>query len=118
MGNDLTMARAEYVPEVMRVPAELASKLLGKWEGKTANTYMILRFKLNDKGELIALQDIPNRQLFGLPVSEVTLKGGALSLKVKGIAAEFKGRISDSQISGDWTMPSLQFPLKLNRASM
>lgn len=117
-GNDLIMTRAEYVPEVMRLPADLASKLVGKWEGKTANTYMILRFKLTEKGELIALQDIPNRQLFGLPVSEVTMKGGALSLKVKGISAEFKGTVSDGQISGDWTMPSLQFPLKLNRASL
>jgi len=115
-GNDLNLERGEYVPEAVRVPADLASKLVGKWEGKTANTYMILRFKLNEKGELIALQDIPNRQLFGLPVSEVTMKDGALSLKVKGIAAEFKGRLSESQISGDWTMPSLQFPLKLNRA--
>ena len=117
-GNDLSMARAEYVPEAVRVPPDLAGKLVGKWEGKTANTYMILRFKLNDKGELIALQDIPNRQLFGLPVSEVTMKDGALSLKVRGIAAEFRGRVSDSQISGDWTMPSLQFPLKLNRATL
>lgn len=117
-GNNLTMTRSEYVPEVMRVPADLAGKLVGKWEGKTANTYMILRFKQNEKGELIALQDIPNRQLFGLPVSEVSMKNGALSLKVKGIAAEFKGRVSENQISGDWTMPSLQFPLKLNRARM
>lgn len=117
-GNNLTMTRSEYVPEVMRVPADLAGKLVGKWEGKTANTYMILRFKQNEKGELIALQDIPNRQLFGLPVSEVSMKNGALSLKVKGIAAEFKGKVTNNQISGDWTMPSLQFPLKLNRARM
>ncbi|MFZ6658990.1 hypothetical protein [Undibacterium sp. TJN19] len=114
--RNLNFSRGEYVPEVAHVPTDLAKKLLGKWEGKTANTYMILRFQLNDKGELIALQDIPNRQLFSLPVSDVTLKGENISLTVKGIAAEFKGKVSEQQISGDWTMPSLQFPLKLSRA--
>jgi hypothetical protein len=114
---EVTLKRGEYRPEVLHVSAELAGRLVGKWEGKTANTNMILRFQVNDRGELLALQDIPNRQLFSLPISDLVLKDGSLSLTVKGIAAEFKGKLTSNEINGDWTMPSLQFPLKLIRTA-
>jgi hypothetical protein len=51
-----------------------------------------------------------------LPISDVTLKGEDLSLIVKGISAEFKGKVSKNEITGNWTMPSLQFPLTLGRS--
>lgn len=114
--RNITFARGEYVPEAVHMPSELANKLVGTWVGKTANTYMILRFQLNAQGDLVALQDIPNRRLMSLPISDVTLKGEDLSLIVKGISAEFKGKVSKNEITGNWTMPSLQFPLTLGRS--
>jgi hypothetical protein len=114
----INFKRGDYVPEALHVPTELAAKLLGKWEGKAANTNMTLRFQLDDRGNLVAQQDIPNRQLFGLPVSDVVLRGEQLSLTVKGIAAEFKGKLANNEISGDWTMPSLQFPLRFVKTQM
>ncbi|HEY8026858.1 MAG TPA: hypothetical protein VIF60_20120 [Burkholderiaceae bacterium] len=116
-GRSLTFSRGEYIPEVVHVSSDLANKLIGKWVGKSGNTDLILRFQLNEKGNLIALQDIPNRRLFSLPVSDVSFKENDLSLVVKGIAAEFKGKVSKNEISGNWVMPNLQFPLTLSRST-
>lgn len=113
--NELTVERGEYVMEALKVSKDTADRLVGKWEGNTANTRMVLRFELNDEGNLIALQDIPNRQLFSLPISDLVVDGQKLSMVVKGIAAEFEGEISSDAISGQWTMPSLQFPVELSR---
>jgi hypothetical protein len=115
-GRSLTFARGEYVPEVVHIPTELSNKLIGKWSGKSANTTIVLRFQLNEQGNLIAVEDIPNLRLFSLPLSDFTLKGDDVSFVVKAIAAEFKGKVSKNKISGDWVMPSLQFPLIMNRA--
>jgi hypothetical protein len=108
----------DYVPEVLHLAPEIAGRLVGRWEGRTANTNLILRFQLDQRGDLIALEDIPNRQLFSLPISDLVLKGDDLSLTVKGIAAEFRGKVAKNEISGDWKMPTLQFPLRLTRGEV
>jgi hypothetical protein len=115
--REVRFVHGEFVPESFAVGNEVASRLVGTWEAKTANTNMILRFQRDPNGNIVAVQDIPNRQLFSLPVSGLTVRGAALEMTVKGIAAEFKGTLSQDAINGDWTMPSLQFPLKFIRTA-
>jgi hypothetical protein len=116
--RELILKRGEYVAETLQVAADVSNKLIGSWEGRAANTYIVLRFKLNERGDLLAVQDIPNRQMFGLPITDLSLKDDDLRLTVKGIAAEFKGKLAKNQLSGDWTMPTLQFPLTFNRTEL
>jgi hypothetical protein len=113
----VTFRHGEFVPESFVVGNEVANQLIGRWEAKTANTNMILHFQRDPNGNIVAVQDIPNRQLFALPISGLTVKGAALEMTVKGIAAEFKGTLSQDAINGNWTMPTLQFPLKFIRTA-
>jgi hypothetical protein len=115
--RDVTFRHGEFVPESFVVGNEVANQLIGRWEAKTANTNMILHFQRDPNGNIVAVQDIPNRQLFALPISGLTVKGAALEMTVKGIAAEFKGTLSQDAINGNWTMPTLQFPLKFIRTA-
>ncbi len=115
--REVSFTHGEFVPESFALGNEVASRLVGTWEAKTANTNMILRFQRDANGNIVVMQDIPNRQLFSLPVSGLTVKGAALEMTVKGIAADFKGTLSQDTINGDWTMPSLQFPLKFTRTA-
>jgi len=114
--RDITLKHGEYVPQTLRVAPNLAGRLLGKWSGKTANnTEMILSFQRDERGDLIAMQDIPSRQMFAIPVTGLDFDGQSIKLTVRGIAAEFTGKLANNQLSGDWMMPSLRLPLRLSR---
>ncbi|HEY6927328.1 MAG TPA: hypothetical protein VI653_27890 [Steroidobacteraceae bacterium] len=116
-GRDVTLKRGEYVQETFHIAPNLSGPLLGKWEGRTANnTDIVLRFQRNDRGDLLATEDVPSRQLFSMPVTQLGFDGQSLKLMVRGISAEFKGKLAGNEMSGDWTLPGMQFPLKLVRA--
>jgi hypothetical protein len=114
--RDLTLKRGEYVPETLRLAPDLAGRLVGKWAGATANnTEMILRIQRDEHGDLVAVQDIPSRQMFAIPVTGLDFDGQSIKLTVRGIAAEFTGKLANNELSGDWIMPSLRLPLRLSR---
>ncbi|MBL8300778.1 MAG: hypothetical protein JNN30_20755 [Rhodanobacteraceae bacterium] len=116
--QNVVLKRGNYTQQTFRLTQELAQKLSGRWDGKAANTNMTLRFEVSANGEVIGQQDIPNRQMFALPITDLAFDGENLKLTVKGISAEFKGKLVKNEMSGDWTMPSLQFPLTLLRTAL
>ena len=116
-GRDVTLKRGEYVQETFHMAPNLTEPLLGKWTGRTAtNTDIILRFQRNERGDVLATEDVPSRQLFAIPVTELHFDGQSLKLMVRGISAQFTGTLAGNQMSGEWTLPGLQFPLQLRRA--
>ncbi len=112
---DLTMSRGEFVAGENQVTAMLAKKLLGTWQGEAGGSTMIMHFSYDGAGRFLALLDIPDRKLSDLPISGISQDGARLSMIVRGIAAEFEGQINAESISGEWTMPSLQFPVEFKQ---
>jgi hypothetical protein len=51
-----------------------------------------------------------------MPVTGFAFDGQSLKLTVRGIAAEFSGKLVNNEISGDWTLPDGRFPLRLTRS--
>jgi len=114
--GNVTLNRGDYVPQTLHVAADSAGPLLGQWTGKTVDkTDVVLRFQRGERGDLIASEDIPDRQLFSMPVTGLSFDGRVLKLTVRGIAAEFSGKLVNNEISGDWTLPNGRFPLRLTR---
>ena len=115
--GNVTLKRGDYIPQPLHVAADAASPLLGQWTGKTVDkTDVVLRFQRGERGDLIASEDIPDRQLFSMPVTGFAFDGQSLKLTVRGIAAEFSGKLVNNEISGDWTLPNGRFPLRLTRS--
>jgi len=114
--GNVTLKRGDYVPQPLHFAADSAVPLLGQWTGKTVDkTDVVLRFQRGERGDLIASEDIPDRQLFSMPVTGFAFDGRVVKLTVRGIAAEFSGKLVNNEISGDWTLPNGRFPLRLTR---
>ncbi len=118
LGDNLTqleLNRGEYVIKQNVVSEEDIKKLSGRWEGIAGSTKLVFRFELDTNGNLVALHDIPSRQLFSLPVTDLVVKENKLNFIVKGLSAEFEGQFEAGKIKGKWVMPELQFPLELSQ---
>jgi len=128
-GIPLTLKRGEYKAAVvvLKLSAESFGKLKGKWQGPMElsnaqtgakqNIVLILRFETTAKGEYVAFVDSPNQGANGLVVSEVTLTGDKLALKIPVIGGQFSGTLADKTLTGDWEQPAAGFkqPLTLTR---
>jgi hypothetical protein len=113
----ISLRRGEYVAHRMELPDAVIEQLLGEWEAKTANTTFIFRFEGREDGESFAYLDIPSERLMGLPITEMRVDGDSMDMIVRGIGAEFSGEFAATEISGEWTMPDLQFPIVITKTA-
>lgn len=115
--NQLTMQRGTYEPPLINLPQQVEHQLLGKWKGIAGSTELLFSFVKDQNGEFRAYLGIPAQRLSHLPLGgfDVGETAGNLNFVVKGIGAEFEGKADSNLISGMWTMPGFQFPLRLER---
>jgi hypothetical protein len=125
-GLSLNLKRGEYkaVPATLKLSAEAFAKVKGKWQGtlelsnaqtgqkQTIN--LILRFETNAKGENLAFVDSPDQRANGLVVTEVTLTGDKLALKVPVINGQYTATVTDKTMTGEWAQPVANFKQALN----
>jgi hypothetical protein len=128
-GLPLNMQRGEYKPKVatLKLSAESFAALKGKWQGTLevqnpqtgtkASLPMVLRFETNDKGEYLGYVDSPTQGAKGLAVTEASLAGGKLAIKIDAVKGEFAGTLSGNTLTGEWAQPAagVKAPLTLTR---
>ena len=115
------MAQAQ--PAAATVPVAKTAKpsdLAGDWQGTLAVGAMNLRIVFHIKSAedgLHATLDSLDQSAFGLPVSSVELKDGAVKLESEKVRGVFEGTISSdlSTLTGTWTQGGGSLPLTLKR---
>jgi uncharacterized protein len=97
-------------------PADLAGDWLGTLALGGMNLRMVFHIKSAGDG-LHATLDSPDQSAFGLPVSSVQLKDGAVKLESERVKGAFEGTISSdlSTLTGTWTQGAVSAPLSLKR---
>jgi pimeloyl-ACP methyl ester carboxylesterase len=97
-------------------PADLAGDWLGTLAIGAMNLRIVFHIKSADDG-LHATLDSPDQSAYGLPVSSVQLKEGAVKLESEKVRGVFEGTISSdlSTLTGTWTQGAGSLPLSLKR---
>lgn len=112
-----TLKKGEYKATVnnLSLPDDTKELLLGKWSGKLGPLTVLFRFEKAETGEFIGFLDSPNQGAMGIPITEATLSGGKLTLKVNSINAEYNGQLSGNELVGEWTQVGNSAPLSLTK---
>lgn len=101
------------------IPADTV--LQGTWSGKLTQfgsvTQFVLHLKMSD-GTLVPSLDSPDQNAFGIPASDLCVKGDTISFRVGVASASFKGTIKRSKmlINGSWIQRGTTYPLVLLRS--
>ena len=96
--------------------------LSGQWHGEvkvpTAGTYtLVFKFETKEGSDFKATLDIPEAGTGpnGIPVTDVELDGGAVKFKVPAIQSDFKGKLAQDEISGEFKLQTQPLPLTLKK---
>lgn len=101
------------------VPAELASALAGRWEGKLEVPGQPMRvafeFTTDSAGGLNATFDSPDQGQTGLPVSRLSVEGQTVSVELSYAGIRYEGTLDEArtQISGNFHQGGGSLPLVL-----
>ncbi len=94
-------------------------KLAGQWYGPlkvpTGDLTVVFRFEIKENGEYKAFLDSPDQGATGIPISDVELVDGTLSLQITVARAEYKGKISGDEIIGEFKQGGQPLPLTLKK---
>jgi hypothetical protein len=93
--------------------------LLGKWKGegdiRQGKPTLIFTFEKAEQGDFIGYLDMPEKSYKGITISSAWLEQGILTLKLDGIRAEYRGRISGDRFSGQWSIGNRSYAVSLER---
>lgn len=111
----LTLKKGKYVPPVysLNLPKETMERLSGKWHGRLGNFNLVFRFEKNEKGEFLGFIDNPGAGSTGTQITDASMSDDKLILKVKLVNGEFKGELSDTSLTGEWTQGGQATPTPL-----
>lgn len=91
--------------------------LLGAWNGKLSipggSLTAIFRFEISGKGEFVGFSDWPDNGGYGTPLTDMEISDGKISLKIPKIKAEYKGKFTDNEMSGEYKMAGVPVTLPL-----
>ncbi len=91
---------------------------VGKWSGKLtqfgSTNEFVLHLKISS-GELIPSLDSPDQNAFGIPATDLSIKGDTISYSVGAASASFNGILNRSKmlIDGTWKQRGAKYPLVL-----
>ena len=116
-GTSLPLALSPYVKPVLS--KKDMDKLMGSWNGKLTipggSLTIVFRFERTEKGEFVGFLDSPDQGGFGIPVTDMEMSEGTLTLKISNIRGEYKGKLSDNEIVGEFSQLGNPLPLNLKR---
>ncbi|MGD9159478.1 MAG: hypothetical protein PVG39_13790 [Desulfobacteraceae bacterium] len=113
----LTMKKGKYVPPVynLDLPKETRDLLSGEWYGKPDKVTLVFRFEKSEKGDFLGFVDNPDTGVPSMPITELEFTDNNLVVKVPHAGAEFKGKFTDNEFTGEWTQNSKPAPLTLKK---
>ena len=116
-GSSMPLDLVPYVKPTLS--AEDKEKLLGSWNGKLefpgGSLTIVYRFEMGDGGEFKGFLDSPDQGGFGIPVSDMEMEDGTLTVTVSRLRAEYKGKIAGDEIVGEFKQGPQLIPLTLKR---
>ena len=104
--------------EKPKLSKEDMDKLFGQWYGKfpvPRFLTLIFRFKMTEKGEFVAFADNPDQGAYDIPVTDVELNDDNFSFIIPSARAEYKGKLADNEIFGEYKQGLVSIPLTLKK---
>jgi hypothetical protein len=114
MKLDLTVTKgAKFPPPVTQIdlPADVMTKLLGRWSGNLGTVTPIFRFEKDKAGKSTIYIDIPQQNVKSMPVLKASMVNGSLMLKIVG--GEYTGKLEGNKINGTLKAQNQDIPLSL-----
>jgi hypothetical protein len=120
MKSPLSLKKGKYVVPVynLSLPEETMDQLAGKWDGKLVDLDVIFRFEKVESGGFKGFVDMPRLGKKDLPITDASLSGGKLILKVEAGRGpiEVIGQLSGDKFIGDWiSIEGKRIPLTLDK---
>jgi hypothetical protein len=122
-GQDMkiTLTKGKYEIPGAALPPEDMKRLMGLWLGKYGQggpTHItVWKFEKRTDGKLKGTAAAPEATTQVLPITDLSLKGDQLALKIPGAGAEFTGKLTDESLSGTFKARGQQLTLNLKRGT-
>ena len=117
--QDLALKKGRVKAKELALSAADMERLSGRWQGRVdtpqGTLRVVFRFETTDEGAQVGYLDSPDQGARNIPINEATLTEGDLALKISGLAAEYKGKLSGDAISGQMTIRNQSFDVPLER---
>jgi hypothetical protein len=124
-GVPLVLKKGTYVAQVhvLKLSSQEFGQLSGTWNGTLQATGpqgpvalpVVLRFETNKNADMVGFMDSPNQKVNGLAITEATLAGGKVDIKVPTVGGEYQATLSGNTMTGNWTQGPNVLPLTLTR---
>ena len=93
--------------------------LVGTWNGPLklpgGSLTLVMRFKLNDKGELQGTMASPEQGGAEAPMADIEFIGGKLTYKIPAARGEFSGTYANGTIAGQWSQGGQALPVTIKK---
>jgi hypothetical protein len=117
----MTLTKGKYEIPGAALPPEDMKRLMGLWLGKYGQggpTHItVWKFEKRTDGKLKGTAAAPEATAQVLPITDLSLKGDQLALKIPGAGAEFTGKLTDESLSGTLKARGQQLTLNLKRGT-
>lgn len=113
----LALTRGAYTPTVTALGLTGATfgRLAGTWKGQLGPLELMIRFERAEGGESVGYLDVPAQGASNVPVTEASLTGDQLTLRIAAIGATYTAALAGSELSGQWQQGPVNNPLTLTR---
>ena len=114
----LTLRKGPLPSQVLDLPAESSSVLLGSWQGtlKTpqGTSTIVFRFEKDDADKLVGFIDNSSAGLNGARIKTVSFNDGAISIESPLLRLQYNGTLSEDRITGKLTASGQSFDVVLD----
>ena len=116
-GQPLNLTPGTYTPSVatLDLSDEAMAVLEGSWRGTMGPLEIVMRFERTPEGQPVAYLDVPAQGASGIPINEVTLADGQLSLTINAAGVNYTGPVDGATINGTWAQAGQNNPLVLTK---
>jgi len=125
-GFPVVLKKGEYkAPRyALKLSNESYAALSGRWEGtlnvttpqgKQVSLPLVLRVATDDQAQYVAFIDSPAQKASDIPVTDASLTGGKLVMKVAAIGAEYQADLNGKTLAGNWLQGPTSNPLTLTK---
>ncbi len=125
-GLPVTIKKGEYAAPVyaLKLSTEAFAALNGTWKGKLemtspqgqkATLSMVLRFNTSAAGQYVGFVDSPDQKASNIPVTEATLTGDKLVVKIASLQGEYTATLAGKTLTGEFKQGPMTTPLVLTK---
>lgn len=117
----LEMNKGKYEPpkSVIKLSKEAMARLKGEWYGEISTPAggmtVVYRFESDKNGKFSVSRENPDQGANSVPVTDVSMTNGTLTLKNSGPFGEFNGKLAGNTITGNVNGPMGSLPVTLKK---